>query len=201
MPVRKSTADLFGPSKFAKQEDPLESGHMPGVAPPPPALNQKAPITKAAIKYRQKDGGLHTFHLNDRVTFLDGRQRAHTGAIVKFERAGIDNPYMYVTVREDEGSHFVELRRVVPAGTAMAQRMLAEAEAAQVTLHPGTLVRVTLARGKSYGGVADGDLAVVLADKGRLVNVAKLGGHGGAYARLSHSILHVVDPAEVVKGL
>jgi hypothetical protein len=189
----KSTSDLFGQSKFAKREDPLEPYTAPSSKP------AKAPITSAVVKFPKKDGGPHMYRPGHEVTFLDRYQRAHTGNILSFERDAA-SPYMYVTVAEgDGGRHFVELRRCVPAGSAMAAHMYAEAEAAQVTLHPGTLVRVTLPKGKSYGGVSDGDLAVVLADKGRLVNVARLGGHGGAYARLSHSILHVVSPDEVVR--
>ncbi len=184
-----SKSDLFGTSKFAKTADPLPDQ-------PKRAITEAATITEAAILFSKKDGGLHTFRIGDEVTFTDRYLGVHTGIIVQFERV---EGLTYITVREDEGSHYVELRRVHPAGSPGAERLIAESAAAQTHLAAGTLVRVTLPAGKSYGGVGNGDLAVVLQDKGQRVNVARLGGHKDAYARLSHTALVVVSPEEVLK--
>jgi hypothetical protein len=61
----------------------------------------------------------------------------------------------------------------------------------------GTLVRVHNARhGASF--LNDGDLGVVLVDKGERVNVAPLGGFEDRYGRLPRRMLTVVNPADVL---
>lgn len=144
-------------------------------------------ITSGDVRFPGE--GVHTYHLNDRVTFADKYQHVHTGPIIGFERyAG----KLLVTVQTDNINMLVSLAKVLPAehprAIAMAQPV--------VHLVCGTVVRVKLPRGKSYGGIADGDLGVVMADKGQRVNVAKLGGSGDSYGRFTHDILTVVtlDP-------
>lgn len=147
-------------------------------------------MTSAVIRFPARDGGPHTYHLGDEVTFTDKLARVNTGPIKEFEKA---EGRVYVTVSTDNGLMLIELRRVLPAefpqAVAMAEKGTPE------HLACGTLVRVTL-KGKPLGGIESGDLAVVIADKGQRVNVAKLGGHQDSYARVGHDCLTVVkvDP-------
>lgn len=61
----------------------------------------------------------------------------------------------------------------------------------------GTLVRVH--NGKhDRDWLKDGDLGVVLLDKGERVNVAPLGGFEDRYGRLPRRMLTVVNPADVI---
>jgi hypothetical protein len=145
-------------------------------------------ITSAGVKFPRT--GTHIFHLGDQVTFTDKLARVHTGPITKFERI---ERYTHVTVTTEHGAMLIELRRVLPAELPEAVALAAAGTPGHLVA--GTLVRVTL-KGKALGGINDGDLAVVIADKGPLVNVARLGGHQDSYARLSHASLTVVtvDP-------
>lgn len=63
----------------------------------------------------------------------------------------------------------------------------------------GQIVRYTGTR--TIAGFAPGDIGIVLADKGRLVNVAKLGGHNDSYLRAPHSHLEPLTPAELAAEL
>lgn len=148
----------------------------------------QAAITSADVRFPGE--GVHTYHVGDQVTFTDKYQQVHTGPIDRFERY---EGKMYMTVRHPEGwGMLCPAAKVLPAEHPRAVAM-----AAPVTHLPcGTVVRVSLPRGKSYGGISDGDLGVVLADKGQRVNVARLGGHGDQYGRFTHAVLAVVrlDP-------
>jgi hypothetical protein len=147
-------------------------------------------ITSADVRFPASEGGVHTYHVGDSVTFTDKWKQVHTGPVTRFERVERD---VYATVRTLRmGLCLVSVRHLLPAEHPRAVAM-----ARPVThLHPGTVVRVSMPAGKSWGGLADGELAAVLADKGQLVNVARLGGAGGHYARLPHDALAVVtaDP-------
>ena len=63
-------------------------------------------------------------------------------------------------------------------------------------LYPGEIVRYS---GTERKGLVNGALYVVLADKFEKVNVAKLGGDGGTYWRLTPRNLKRVDASEVIK--
>lgn len=146
-----------------------------------------AEITSADVRFPASEGGVHTYHVGDRVTFRDKYQRVHTGPINRFERY---ERAMYATVRHPEGyGMLVSVRHLLPAGHPRAVAMAKPFE----HLACGTVVRVKLPKGKSYGGISDGDLGVVLADKIARVNVAKLGGSGDSYGRFSHDALTVVE--------
>jgi hypothetical protein len=148
---------------------------------------ETAEITTAVIRFPRPIGP-HTYNLNDQVVFTD-RGHPYTGPITEFERW---EGHIYVTVKHPEGcGRMVDLRKVLfidhPDAAAMA---------APVThLRNGTVVRVTMPAGKTWGGMTDGDLGVVMADKGQLVNVVRLGGdtrEREGYARLTHDALTVV---------
>jgi hypothetical protein len=147
-------------------------------------------ITTAVIRFPPPIGP-HTYSLNDEVAFYD-RGQGRAGRITEFERRERD---IYVTVDVPEfGMVLVDLRKAL-----FIEHPKAAAMAAPVPRLPmGTVVRAHgLKPGKTYGGIGDGDLAVVIADKGRLVNLARLGswqddkGRDG-YARLAHDYLTVV---------
>lgn len=151
----------------------------------------EAPLTEGTIRFPWPIGP-HTYSLNDEVVFQD-RGHGYTGPITAFERHG---GHVYATVRHPEGyGTVVDLRKALfidhPDAAAMA---------APVThLKDGTVVRVTIPAGKTWGGMTSGDLGVVTADKGQLVNVVKLGGDDSprpGYARLTHDALTPVklDP-------
>jgi hypothetical protein len=146
--------------------------------------------TSADVRFPASEGGVHTYRIGDQVTFRDKYQQVHTGPIDRFERY---EGKVWVIVRHPEGYGMLcPLVKVLPAEHPRAVAM-----ARPVThLACGTVVRVKLPRGKSYGGMSDGDLGVVLADKIARVNVAKLGGSGDSYGRFSHDVLTVVtvDP-------
>jgi hypothetical protein len=132
------------------------------------------------------------------VVFMDRWNRVHEGTITELHKPDeYGNGWSASVNVPGDCGYFVALSRIAPKGTPRAAQYLASAQ----TLTIGTLVRVSgLPEGKTYGGLGNGDLGVVMADKGALVNVAKLGGHGNGYARLSHTALTVVDPASVLKG-
>ena len=148
-------------------------------------------ITTAAIRFPRPIGA-HTYNLQDEVVFTD-RGHGYTGPITAFERHG---GHIYATVRHPEGyGTMVDLRKVLFAGHPDAAAVLTPIR----HLRNGTVVRVTMPRGKTWGGMSTGDLGVVMADKGQLVNVVKLGGDDSerkSYARLTHAALEVVtvDP-------
>jgi hypothetical protein len=151
---------------------------------------EAAPITSAAINF-PKPHGRHVYSLGDQVVFRE-RSRVLSGTITGFERFEQGGVFkIAVSVSTAAGSVLISLAKVLFADHPDAVRMLKPVE----HLVCGTLVRVSGLR-KNYGGIGNGDLAVVLADKGRLVNVALLGGAGDAYGRLSHDALTVVtvDP-------
>lgn len=146
-------------------------------------------ITSARVQYRQADGGLHTFHMGDRVTFRDRFGSVRTGPIRSFERGeGARGKALTMVTVAPEGSdspvasHLVELRRVWPAGHPQAVAMAAPVE----PLRQGNLVTVHVTNGKAYGGITPQDnIAVVLADAvpGQRVRVIRLGGNpDGGYA-------------------
>ena len=64
----------------------------------------------------------------------------------------------------------------------------------------GTLVRLNGVR-QEKGWLKNGNLGVVLVDKGDRINVAPLGGHEDRYARLPRHMVTVVDPQEVLRQL
>lgn len=136
--------------------------------------------------------------INDKVAFLDRWGGAHEGTIKQFHAAGQYGRGKAVTVTalDGDGTHIVPFSSIAPFGSPRANDMLAPKQ----YLVAGTLVRVTLPAGKTIAGIGNGDLGIVLADKGQRVNVAKLGGFGGQYLRTGHTALTVVDPAEVIKG-
>jgi hypothetical protein len=148
----------------------------------------EAPVTEARIKFPRH--GLHVFHVGDSVTFTDKIGRVHTGPVTEFEKHGA---HVLATVRTEDGLMPIEVRRVLPAEFPEAVAMAAKGTPAHLAC--GTLVRVSI-KGRPLGGIADGDLAVVLTDKGLRVNVARLGGAGDSYARVGHDSLTVVtaDP-------
>jgi hypothetical protein len=81
-----------------------------------------------------------------------------------------------------------------PAGTAQDVPLHDPIE----HLVAGTLVRVH--NGKhDRDWLNDGDLGVVLVDKGERVNVAPLGGYEDRYGRLPRRMLTVVDPKSLVE--
>jgi hypothetical protein len=147
--------------------------------------------TTAVIRFPRPIGP-HTYNLNDQVAFSD-RGSGRTGRITHFERY---ERLIYASVEvPGHGSILVDLRKALfiehPDAAAMA--------APGVHLRNGTVVRVTMPAGKTWGGMSTGDLGVVMADKGELVNVVKLGGDDRereGYARLNHAALAVVtaDP-------
>lgn len=147
------------------------------------------PITSANVRYPANQGGTHTFHVGDTVVFRDKYQHVRTGPVKAFEST---DGKAYATVEADGILMLVGLRYLLFPEHPRAAEMLAPV----THLACGTVVRVSLAAGKSYGGMTDGDLGVVLADKGALVNVAKLGGCEDRYGRFRHAILTVVtlDP-------
>jgi hypothetical protein len=131
--------------------------------------------------------------VGDRVVFRDKYKGVHTGTIAAFERDGGAVSAHIKDVEDETCGYVVGMSSVTKVGSALAESWLHPA----AHLNPGQVVLVTFtgaARTKVYGGVADGDLAVVLQDKGDLVNVAKLCGTGrDQYARLPHSCLTVAD--------
>jgi hypothetical protein len=147
-------------------------------------------ITEASIKFPPEEGGVHVYHVDDQVVFTDKLARVNKGPITEFEQY---DRKVYVTVSTEHGLMMVELRRVLFEGHPRAAAMLERGTPDHLAC--GTLVRVRV-KGKPLGGICNGDLAVVLADKGQRVNVARLGGAGDAYARVSHDSLTVVkvDP-------
>jgi hypothetical protein len=154
---------------------------------------QDAPVMTTAVIRFPRPIGPHTYNLNDEVVFLD-RGQGRTGRIAEFERHG-GNIYVIVADVPVFGRVLVDLRKVL-----FIEHPKAAAMAAPLTHLPmGTLVRAHgLKPGKTLGGIGNGDLAVVTADKGRLVNLAKLGswqddkGRDG-YARLTRDYFTVVQ--------
>jgi hypothetical protein len=146
-------------------------------------------ITTAVIRFPAPYGP-HTYKLGDVVVFIN-RGHGFSGPITEFERY---EGKTYATVSVPEfGSTLIELAKVLFVEHPDAAKMLKPGE----HLVCGTLVRVHgLKAGKISEVISNGDLAVVMADKGRLVNVARLGGNGDRYGRLSHDHLTVVkvDP-------
>lgn len=146
-------------------------------------------ITSANVRFPASEGGVHTFKVGDQVVFADKYQHARTGPVKTFERIGAK---AYATVEADG----------IPMLVALGHLLFPEHPRAVELLKPvvhlvcGTVVRVQLPAGKQYGGIKDGDLGVVLIDKGARVNVAKLGGCADKYGRFTHGILTVVtlDP-------
>jgi hypothetical protein len=149
-------------------------------------------ITTADVRFPRE--GVHTYHLNDSVTFRDKYKRVHTGPITRFERV---ERKIYATVQADGIGMVLAVSHLLPAEHPDAVAMAAPA----THLPCGTVVRVKQAKGKTYGGIADGGLGVVLADKIDLVNVAKLGGEptsrGDSYGKFSHASLTVVPLNEI----
>jgi hypothetical protein len=146
-------------------------------------------ITEASIRFPRE--GVHVYRLGDQVTFTDKYSRVHTGPIRAFERYD-GTGKMLAVVQTDSIGTLISLAKVLPAEHPRAIEMAKPV----AHLACGTVVRVALPAGKSYGGIGDGDLGVVIADKGVRVNVARLGGHGDSYGRLTHDVLTVVtlDP-------
>jgi hypothetical protein len=148
-------------------------------------------ITTASIRFPRPIGS-HVYNLNDEVVFHD-RGHGYTGPITAFQR---HDGHIYATIAHPEGyGTQVDLRKVLFIDHPDAAAVLTPIR----HLRNGTVVRVTMPRGKTWGGMTTGDLGVVLADKGQLVNIVKLGGDDSereSYARLTHDALTVmtVDP-------
>lgn len=147
-------------------------------------------VTEGTIRFPRPIGP-HTYHVDDEVALHD-RGQGRIGRITKFERI---EGMLYVHVDTGDGIIGVQLRKVLFTGHPDAAAMAAPV----VHLKTGTVARVKIPAGKTWGGMRTGDLGVVTADKGQLVNVVKLGGDDSprpGYARLTHDALTVVrlDP-------
>lgn len=155
-------------------------------------LGQGTEDIKTAVVRFPKPIGPHAYGIGDTVVFL---YRGHgiTGTINRFDRA---ERKTYATVEtEAEGLIMENISKLLFEGHP---DFVARAKPIP-HLPEGGVVRVSgLPKGKSYAGIGEGDLAVVMADKGHLVNLVKLGGWAGrgAYARLTHDVLTLVtiDP-------
>ena len=140
--------------------------------------------------------------VGDRVVFRDRWDVARTGTVRNFERVeGSSRPLAHITDVEGETTGYVvSMTKVAVPGTPLAEQWLHPAS----HVPPGTLVRADYPakfRHKTYGGLAHGDLGVVLQDKGDIVNIVKFGGTGrDEYARLPHRSFTVV-PDELVHEL
>jgi hypothetical protein len=147
-----------------------------------------------------------TIRAGSRVVFRDKYKTAHVGTVERFEHndrgkivgahiVGVESESLAVS------RYLVGISQVAQYGTVAAERWLHPA----AHLNPGQVVLVTFAervRAKTFGGVAHGDLGVVLQDKGDMVNVAKLcGTDKDQYARLPHSALTVVDVSGAIMEL
>jgi hypothetical protein len=125
-------------------------------------------------------------HIGSEVVFVDRFRRVHEGTITKFER-GAGGKVTNATIDvPGDFAYGVAWSKVAIKGTPRADGMLKVHQHLVV----GTVVRYTL--DKTIAGMSAGDYGVVIADKGEMVNVAKLGGHGGHYARLSRGGFAVV---------
>jgi hypothetical protein len=132
----------------------------------------------------------------DDLVGLDGAK--HRGRTFRVEKV---NPTTYLLNPLDGGIQVRAQRLLVtappvtvtPAGTSQ-----------DVPLHDpiahlvvGTLVRFTSLRNPP-AWVKEGDLGVVIVDKGERVNVAPLGGFEDRYMRLPRRAVTVVNPADVI---
>lgn len=141
--------------------------------------------------------------VGDRVVFRDKYKTVYTGTIEKFSPTGGTTTNVHLTDVEDvKGKplgygHVVQNTQVTHLDTPLAHSWLHPPQ----HLTMGQIVRVTLTgkdAAKTYGGLGNGDIGIVLQDKGDRVNVAKLGGAGrDTYARFTHSVLTVVPVAEL----
>jgi len=139
-----------------------------------------------------------TVGIGTEVVFIDRFRRVHEGTVTQIDRIGGKPSSAHVNVPAEGYGFVIPWSKIAVKGTPRADSLLK----AQQPLVPGVVVQVILPPGKSYGGLANGDYGVVLADKGEQVNVAKLGGHNGTYARLTRSTFAVVTvpPKVVITG-
>lgn len=86
---------------------------------------------------------------------------------------------------------------VIPTGLTHTPASTAQDVPIVEHLCCGTLVRLSGLRGGSRF-LNDGDLGVVLVDKGERINVAPLGGFEDRYGRFPRRCLTVVKPADVL---
>lgn len=125
------------------------------------------------------------------VVFKDRFGEVREGSITRFEQDDAGKITGASIKVPGDISYLINLSKIALKGTPLAAEFLAPV----VHLTMGTMVEVhDLPAGKKYGGVGNGDIGVVLADKGDRVNVALLGGTGkDEYGRFPHRCLSVVD--------
>lgn len=121
------------------------------------------------------------------VVFIDRYRKVHEGTIKRIDHEGGKAVSASIDVPGDV-AYLMPWSKLAVKGTPRADGMLA----AQQRVYTGTVVQVKLPKGKTLAGLTDGDYGVVIGDKGEIVNVARLGGHGGSYARLNRGAFTVV---------
>jgi hypothetical protein len=135
------------------------------------------------------------------VVFKDRFGKPHTGIIKQLHKPGswdgVGSGWS-ATIEADGSEYVMPWKNVAAPGTARAEAIYA----APFTFGQVVRVKVTGPRGE-YGGIKNGDLAVVLADKPstNLVNVARLGGTGkDEYGRFPRTSLTLVPVAMLLSG-